>query len=123
MDTQATQATKWPLRARGRGTHSHGTRGQSTPSASNTISLDGGLESSSGIKIWWESNGKCTDALVQYLSIHPADCHILFNGGGKKPDDEGPPSGSDKTKMYTVIARHVFENDNEYHQLYSEETV
>jgi len=127
----ATQTTRRPLRARGRGNSSRGTRGRGQVSTAvphsgidpslDAIQGDVALDTSSGVKIRWESNGKRTDALVQYLSINPADCRILFNEGGKKPDGEGPPSGSDKSKIYAVIARHVFEKDYEYSALYSGE--
>ncbi|KAG2030612.1 hypothetical protein BDR03DRAFT_986979 [Suillus americanus] len=130
----ATQATRRP-RDRGRGSSSCGMGGQGQatsvstaggsntidPPQSDTIQGDVAVNTSSGTKIRWESNGKHTDVLVQYLSVSSADCRILFNEGGRKPDDEGPPSGSDKTKIYAEIARHVFEKDNEYSKLYSEE--
>ncbi|KAG2138655.1 uncharacterized protein EDB93DRAFT_1253206 [Suillus bovinus] len=69
----------------------------------------------------WEGNIQRTNALVQYLVTHAADRRILFNEGGKKPDDEGPPSGSNKTKICAVIAQHIFETDQEYMGWYSED--
>ncbi|KAG2143558.1 uncharacterized protein EDB93DRAFT_1105229 [Suillus bovinus] len=159
------QATKRPPRTRGRGT-TRGTRGQgqaaittaassgtgapADPPQSDTILGDVGADTSSGMKIWQEGNIQCTNAPVQYLVTHAVDCRILFNEGGKKPDDEGPPSGSNKTKICTVciyphcsrmevigstisaglsrnqlstvvIAQHIFETDQEYMGWYSED--
>ncbi|KAG2050475.1 hypothetical protein BDR06DRAFT_1023281 [Suillus hirtellus] len=90
----------------------------STAGPSDTIPGDGVINTSSGIKIWW--NIDLTNTLVQFLSTHPADCRVLFNEGGKKSNNEGHPSGSDKTKIYAVIAHCVFEKDGEYETLYSE---
>ncbi|KAG1858299.1 hypothetical protein C8R48DRAFT_775245 [Suillus tomentosus] len=104
-----------------RGMRGHGqaaTSNISTASPSDTIPGDGVIDMSSSIKIRW--NIDLTNTLVQFLSIHPADCRVLFNKGGKKSDNKGCPSGSDKTKIYVVIARCVFEKDGEYETLYSE---
>ncbi|KAG2361200.1 hypothetical protein BDR07DRAFT_1486177 [Suillus spraguei] len=118
----ATQPTQKSIRARGRSTPTRGMRGRGQAASSiagtDIDIVDAGVESS-GIKIRWETNGQRTDALVQFLSTHPADYRILFNEGGKRPDSEGCPSGSDKTKIHAVIAWHVFENDDEYSVLYS----
>ncbi|KAG2357668.1 hypothetical protein BDR07DRAFT_1379977 [Suillus spraguei] len=106
------------LHSRGRATATRGIKGwgqgvSTTGADLDTMMGDTGVDMSYGIKIQWEANGQCTDLLLQFLSTHPADCHILFN--------EDHPSGSDKTKIHAVIAHHVFENDHEYHDLYSGE--
>ncbi|KAG1801909.1 hypothetical protein EV424DRAFT_1351812 [Suillus variegatus] len=127
----ATQATQRVTRARGKATSicsmrgcgqattsNISTAGPSNTTPSDTIPGDGVIDTSSGVKIWW--NIDLTNTLVQFLSTHPADCCVLFNEGGKKSDNEAHPSGSDKTKIYAVIVRCVFEKDGEYETLYSE---
>lgn len=109
------------MRGRGQTTSNISTAGPfftAYPTPSDTIPGDGVIDTSSGVKIWW--NIDLTNTLVQFLSTHPADCHILFNKGGKKFDNEGHPSGSNKSKIYVVIVHCVFEKDGEYEMLYSE---
>ncbi|KAG1834274.1 hypothetical protein EV424DRAFT_1341550 [Suillus variegatus] len=130
----ATQATQRVTHARGKATSIHSMRGRGQastgnistaspsntayPTSSDTILGDSVIDTSSGIKIRW--NIDLINTLVQFLSTHPANCRILFNEGGKKSNNEGRPSGSDKTKIYVVIMRCVFEKDGEYETLYSE---
>ncbi|KAG0691992.1 hypothetical protein DFH29DRAFT_883298 [Suillus ampliporus] len=124
-----------PPHARGRGTSTRGTRGRGRatvttstagasiagdPTKSDNIPGDVVVATSSGVKIRWDNYR--TNTLVQFLATHPGDRRILFNEGGKKPDDEPAPSGSDKSKISAVIAHCVFEKDNEYQYLYAEES-
>ncbi|KAG0691674.1 hypothetical protein DFH29DRAFT_1010493 [Suillus ampliporus] len=130
-----------PPRARGRGTSTCGTRGRGwatvttstagastsagasiagDPTRSDNIPGDVVVATSSGVKIRWDNYH--TNTLVQFLATHPGDRRILFNEGGKKPDDEPASSGSDKSKISAVIAHCVFEKDNEYQYLYAEES-
>ncbi|KAG0693944.1 hypothetical protein DFH29DRAFT_815849, partial [Suillus ampliporus] len=64
-------------------------------------------------KIRWETpNCNRTSSLVTYLCTHPADCRILFYEAKRsRPNDDSPLSGSDKGKIYAVIAKHIFEKD------------
>ncbi|KAG1745634.1 hypothetical protein EDB19DRAFT_1691659 [Suillus lakei] len=126
-------ATQRPPRSRGKGTSTRGTKGQgraaatastagaSDPTTSDNVPSDAVVATSSGIKIRWDNNSNRTNTLVQFLTTHPGDCCVLFNEGGRKPDNEPPPSGSDKSKISAVIAHCVFEKDGEYENLYVEE--
>ncbi|KIK33475.1 hypothetical protein CY34DRAFT_99526 [Suillus luteus UH-Slu-Lm8-n1] len=76
---------------------------------------------SSRVTVRWDSD--CTDALVQFLDTHPADCRVLFNKSKKTRDmtiDEPSPSGN-KTKIWAAIAQYVFENNEEYGSVYAED--
>ncbi|KAG1798873.1 uncharacterized protein HD556DRAFT_1525379 [Suillus plorans] len=65
-----------------------------------------------------------TDALVQFLDTHPADCCMLFNESKKSRDpaiSEPDPSGSQKNHIWAAIAEVIFEKDEEYKDAYAED--
>lgn len=75
--------------------------------------------------IQWRDENTLTDALVNFLSTHPADCHILFYSNGKKlppsvNDSIPQPSGKDKNAVHAAITKSVFENHLKYGLSYHE---
>jgi hypothetical protein len=53
--------------------------------------------------------------VIDHLHNHQADCHILFYSDGKQSQGEGDcPSGKDKVSVCAVIAKYIFEDDDEY---------
>jgi hypothetical protein len=66
--------------------------------------------------IQWKEEDSLTDTLVNFLSTHPADCHVLFYSNGKKlPSSAGDrPSGKDKNEVHVAIAKFIFENHLKY---------
>ncbi|KIK38343.1 hypothetical protein CY34DRAFT_39373, partial [Suillus luteus UH-Slu-Lm8-n1] len=62
--------------------------------------------------------------LIQFLEAHPADCRVLFNESKKHHDPatvEPNPSGSQKGHIWAAIARSIFEDDEEYKDMYAED--
>ncbi|KAF8833047.1 hypothetical protein BDN67DRAFT_986288 [Paxillus ammoniavirescens] len=65
-----------------------------------------------------------TNTLVEYLLIHPADCHILFsdkNTGNLTPQPQTTttkPSGHTKKDIQAVVAKVIFEGDMSYGEGY-----
>jgi hypothetical protein len=57
--------------------------------------------------------------VIDHLHNHQADCRILFYSDGKQLQGEGDcPSGKDKVSVCAVIAKYVFEDDDEYRDYY-----
>ncbi|KAG1718882.1 uncharacterized protein EDB91DRAFT_1352162 [Suillus paluster] len=78
-------------------------------------------QSAPRLTIQWQSDHALTDLLVTYLTMHPADCRILFYSDGKKvmsTADDGP-SGSDKGQIYGTLAKLIFTNHPKYGYAYS----
>ncbi|KAG2336341.1 hypothetical protein BDR05DRAFT_953441 [Suillus weaverae] len=68
----------------------------------------------SRVMVRWDH--ECTNALVQFLNSHPANCCVLFNESKKAHDptiEEPSPSGS-KSNIWLAIARHVFEKNKDW---------
>ncbi|KAG2340507.1 hypothetical protein BDR05DRAFT_1002503 [Suillus weaverae] len=60
------------------------------------------------------------DPISEYIVF--IDKQILFYKGKKsQPHDDSPPSGSDKGKIHTIIAKHIFEKDEQYQNMYAED--
>ncbi|KIK77758.1 hypothetical protein PAXRUDRAFT_165809 [Paxillus rubicundulus Ve08.2h10] len=59
-----------------------------------------------------------TSKLVRWLVDHPVDCVILFSEDKGAPHPEGRASGKTKQEIYSVIARIVFEKDDEYGKVF-----
>jgi len=65
-------------------------------------------------RIQWTADTPLTDKLVTFLLDYPADCHILFYDNKGTDISHGRPSGKDKSTIYVVIAKHIFEDNNKY---------
>lgn len=68
------------------------------------------------LTIQWQSDRALTDILVNHLSMHPADCRVLFYSDGKKAMsavDDGA-SGSDKGQVYGTLAKLIFTDHPRY---------
>jgi hypothetical protein len=76
--------------------------------------------STPSFQIQWLSAPARTQKVVDHLRNHPADCRILFYSDGKQlHTDSDRPSGKDKVSICAVIAKCVFEDDEEYADLYA----
>jgi hypothetical protein len=77
------------------------------------------------VTIRWETcEGDRTDALIQFLETHPADCCVLFNESKRMHDpavSEPDPSGSQKGQVWAAIAKTIFVEDEEYKVMYAED--
>jgi hypothetical protein len=77
------------------------------------------------VTVRWETREfNRTDALIQFLEAHLADCRVLFNESKKHHDPaivEPNPSGSQKGHIWAAIARCIFEHDEEYKDMYAED--
>ncbi|KAF9237992.1 hypothetical protein BU15DRAFT_75600 [Melanogaster broomeanus] len=61
-----------------------------------------------------------TDLLVTWLTSHPANCHVLFyENKGDQDHLTGKPSAKDKTGIHEIIAKHIFEMDEDWAQQYT----
>ncbi|KAG1739579.1 hypothetical protein EDB19DRAFT_1828801 [Suillus lakei] len=95
---------------RGKGGKSRGTRSTAAGSGSDQPRFT----------IQWQSAPFRTQKIIDHLREHPADCRILFYSDGKQSQDDGDrPSGKDKVSVCAVIAKHVFERDEEYAGYYA----
>jgi hypothetical protein len=57
--------------------------------------------------------------VIDHLHNYQVDCHILFYSDGKQLQGEGDhPSWKDKVSVCAVIAKYIFEDDNEYRDYY-----
>ncbi|KAG2745638.1 hypothetical protein P692DRAFT_20876865 [Suillus brevipes Sb2] len=76
--------------------------------------------STPSFQIQWLSAPARTQKVVDHLRNHPVDCQILFYSDGKQSHtDSDRPSGKDKVSICAVIAKCVFEDDEEYADLYA----
>ncbi|KAH7917127.1 hypothetical protein BV22DRAFT_1135672 [Leucogyrophana mollusca] len=87
-------------------------------------STDGPMTRKTKFSIQWASNPGLTNKLVSWLHVHPGDFSILFiDTSGKKakelPDDQ-KPSGASENSILTIVARHIFEDNVIYGDLYTE---
>ncbi|KAG2150137.1 hypothetical protein BD769DRAFT_1381778 [Suillus cothurnatus] len=77
------------------------------------------------VTIRWETcEGDHTDALIQFLETHPANCCMLFNESKRMCDpvvSEPDPSGSQKGQVWAAIAKTIFAEDEEYKVMYAED--
>ncbi|KAH7918246.1 hypothetical protein BV22DRAFT_1134727 [Leucogyrophana mollusca] len=85
---------------------------------------DGPKTGKAKFSIQWANNPGLTDRLVAWLHAHPADFSILFiDTSGKKakelPGDQ-KPSGASKNSILAIVARHIFEDNIIYKDLYAE---
>ncbi|KAG2067986.1 hypothetical protein BDR04DRAFT_1158488, partial [Suillus decipiens] len=124
---------------RGRGSVNRGTRGQGGEGvASNAIQqpptntttpvaapISTPATTATRVTVRWETREfDHTDALIQFLEAHPADCCVLFNESKKHHDPvivEPNPSGSQKGQIWAAIAHSIFEDDEEYKDMYAED--
>ncbi|KAG2125516.1 hypothetical protein BD769DRAFT_1736720 [Suillus cothurnatus] len=94
---------------RGRGSKGRGSRNSAGTGSDNTK-----------IQIQWLSAPSRTQKVIDHLHNHQADCRILFYSDGKQSQGEGDrPSGKDKVSVCAVIAKYVFEDDDEYRDYYA----
>ncbi|KAG1850439.1 hypothetical protein F4604DRAFT_1934453 [Suillus subluteus] len=94
---------------RGRGSKSRGIR---NPAAST------GLDHAK-IQIQWPSAPSRMQKVVNHLQNNQADCRVLFYSDRKQLHSDGDrPSGKDKVSICAVIAKYVFEGDEEYKDHY-----
>ncbi|KAG1856334.1 hypothetical protein DFJ58DRAFT_727166 [Suillus subalutaceus] len=67
----------------------------------------------------WEKDEKqAMDQCREHLDIYQLK---IDKGKKSQPNDDGPPSGSDKGKIYAVIAKHIFQKDEMYKSMYAED--
>ena len=76
----------------------------------------------STLNIVWE--GRRTDQLVEWITTHIADRHILFHDrststSASRPPPGDKPSGKSKKEVSAVIARHIFASDPDHLSLYA----
>ena len=76
----------------------------------------------STLNIVWE--GRHTDQLVEWITTHIADWHILFHDHSTSTSASRPPpgdklSGKSKKEVSAVIARHIFASDPDHLSLYA----
>ncbi|KAG0699943.1 hypothetical protein DFH29DRAFT_1001594 [Suillus ampliporus] len=90
------------------------TRGTQSPAAAASSS------DQPRFTIQWQSAPFRTQKIIDHLREHPADTWILFYSDGKQSQDDGDrPSGKDKVSVCAVIAKHIFEHDEEYAGYYA----
>ena len=75
----------------------------------------------STLNIVWE--GRCTDQLVEWITTHITDQHVLFHDCLTLTLASRPPlgdklSGKSKKEVSAVIARHIFASDPDHLSLY-----
>ncbi|KAG0693232.1 hypothetical protein DFH29DRAFT_1007509 [Suillus ampliporus] len=96
---------------RGKGSKTRGTRSPAAAASSSDQPR---------FTIQWQSVPFHTQKIIDHLREHPADTRILFYSDGKQSQDDGDrPSGKDKVSVCAVIAKHVFEHDEEYAGYYA----
>ncbi|KAG2061179.1 hypothetical protein BDR06DRAFT_966207 [Suillus hirtellus] len=68
------------------------------------------------LTIQWQSNYALTDILINHLSIHPADCRILFYSDGKKMMSavNNGALGLDKRQVHGILAKLIFTDHPRY---------
>ncbi|KAF8837255.1 hypothetical protein BDN67DRAFT_1014033 [Paxillus ammoniavirescens] len=104
-----TKAQATTGRGRGRGVGSGG------PAAAESST-----GSSGQLRVHWETTmvSGCTSKLVRWLVDHLVDCVVLFSEDKGAPRPEGRASGKTKQEICSVIARIVFEKDDEYGKVF-----
>jgi hypothetical protein len=77
------------------------------------------------VTIRWETHeGDHTNAFIQFLETHPANCRVLFNELKRMRDpavSEPDLSGSQKGQIWAAIAKTIFVQDEEYKVMYAED--
>ncbi|KAL4062818.1 hypothetical protein V8B97DRAFT_1877335, partial [Scleroderma yunnanense] len=74
--------------------------------------------------ISWDADLTHLEKLVSWLVSHPTDCHILFHDhtGNSSTTSalsaSNKPSGRNKKDVQAAIAKHIFEQDDIYAELY-----
>ncbi|KAL4062362.1 hypothetical protein J3A83DRAFT_4194785 [Scleroderma citrinum] len=82
------------------------------------------VTSKSPHNISWDADLTHLEKLVSWLVSHPTDCHILFHdhtGNSSTTSTlsaSNKPSGRNKKDMQAAIAKHIFEQDDIYAELY-----
>ncbi|KAG1795227.1 uncharacterized protein BJ212DRAFT_1306655 [Suillus subaureus] len=51
----------------------------------------------------------------------PSSSTAASHGKKSQPNNDGPPSGSNKGKIHAVITKHIFEKDEMYKSMYAED--
>jgi hypothetical protein len=79
------------------------------------------------ITVYWTrpSDLRRTDILVQHITTHSADAHVLFYEGKKAQapalSDGERACGKDKGEIYQALAKLIFEKGDKLSHLYAQE--
>ncbi|KAG1739471.1 uncharacterized protein EDB91DRAFT_1248823 [Suillus paluster] len=98
-------------------------RAMNPPASSSQGQSDSNSQGVPKLTIQWERDHALITILINHLTTHPPDCHILFYSDGKKamPSVDDAPSGKDKNEIHGFIAKLIFATHTKYKATYHQD--